>query len=203
VPAPVEAASPTPAESPAPLVVVASTPAASGSMVVIVAPKPAQPIDKGLPGPGLLAFVITSKYCDHLPLNRQEAIIGRLGVDIPRSTLCGWMAASADLLRPLYDAMLADILRSRVVQTDETRLPVLEKGSDKTKSGRLWAFVGDRDHPHIAYHYTETKARDGPASIVKDYKRSRASASSTTLNATPRRSLTNKSSMASRRTLCA
>jgi len=47
---------------------------------------------------------------------------------------------------------------------------VLEKGSDKTKSGRLWAFVGDRDHPHIAYHYTETKARDGPASIVKDYK---------------------------------
>ena len=49
-------------------------------MVVIVAPKPAQPIDKGLPGPGLLAFVITSKYCDHLPLNRQEAIIGRLGV---------------------------------------------------------------------------------------------------------------------------
>ena len=170
VPAPVEAASPTPAESPAPLVVVASTPAASGSMVVIVAPKPAQPIDKGLPGPGLLAFVITSKYCDHLPLNRQEAIIGRLGVDIPRSTLCGWMAASADLLRPLYDAMLADILRSRVVQTDETRLPVLEKGSDKTKSGRLWAFVGDRDHPHIAYHYTETKARDGPASILKDYK---------------------------------
>jgi transposase len=137
---------------------------------VVVAPKPAQPIDKGLPGPGLLAFVITSKYYDHLPLNRQEAIIARLGVDIHRSTLCGWMAASADLLRPLYKAMLADVLMSRVVQTDETRLPVLEKGNLKTKSGRLWAFVGDRDHPHTVYHYTATKARDGPAGILKNYK---------------------------------
>ncbi len=146
------------------------TPDMVGSTVVVVAPKPAQPIDKGLPGPGLLAFVITSKYCDHLPLHRQESIIARLGVEIPRSTLCGWMAASAELLRPLYDAMLGDVLRSRVVQTDETRLPVLEKGNDKTKSGRLWAFVGDRDHPHTIYHYTATKARDGPGGILQNYK---------------------------------
>jgi transposase len=169
MPAPAEASSPTPAE-PASPVAAASAPVTIGSTVVVVAPKPAQPIDKGLPGAGLLAFVITSKYFDHLPLNRQEAIIGRLGVDIHRSTLCGWMAASADLLRPLYDAMLADVLLSRVVQTDETRLPVLEKGNDKTKSGRLWAFVGDRDHPHITYHYTATKARDGPAGILEKYK---------------------------------
>jgi transposase len=167
----VEIPSPTSAEAAAsPTVAAASAPAAIESTVVIVAPKPAQPIDKGLPGPGLLAFVITSKYCDHLPLHRQEAIIARHGVDIPRSTLSGWMAASAELLRPLYDAMLADVLLSRVVQTDETRLPVLEKGNDKTKSGRLWAFVGDRDHPHTAYLYTATKARDGPAEILKDYK---------------------------------
>lgn len=143
---------------------------ASPTPVVVVAPKPAQPIDKGLPGPGLLSFVITSKYCDHLPLHRQEMIIARHGVDIPRSTLCGWMAASAELLRPLYDAMIADILLSQVVQTDETRLPVQEKGNPKTKSGRLWAFVGDRDHPHAAYLYTPTKARDGPAVVLKDYK---------------------------------
>jgi transposase len=169
VPTAIEAPAPTPAESAASLVA-ASTPVTLGSPVVVVAPKPAQPIDKGLPGPGLLAFVITSKYYDHLPLNRQEAIIARLGVDIHRSTLCGWMAASADLLRPLYQALLADVLLSRVVQTDETRLPVLEKGNLKTKSGRLWAFVGDRDHPHLAYHYTATKARDGPAGILKNYK---------------------------------
>jgi transposase len=150
--------------------VAACTPVAIGSPVVVVAAKPAQPIDKGLPGPGLLAFIITSKYFDHLPLHRQEAILARLGVDIPRSTLCGWMAASADLLRPLYEAMLSDTLLSRVVQTDETRLPVLDKNSDKTKAGRLWAFVGDREHPHTIYHYTATKARDGPAGILQDYK---------------------------------
>ena len=148
----------------------ACTPAAIGSPVVVVAAKPAQPIDKGLPGPGLLAFVITSKYSDHLPLYRQEAILARLGVGIPRSTLCGWMAASAELLGPLYDAMLSDTLLSRVVQTDETRLPVLDPDSDKTKAGRLWAFVGDRDHPHTIYHYTATKARDGPAGILKNYQ---------------------------------
>ena len=162
------------AETPAPAADESASPlapdASIGSTVVVVAPKPAQPIDKGLPGPGLLAFVITSKYCDHLPLHRQESIIARLGVEIPRSTLCGWMAACADLLRPLYDAMLADVLRSRVVQTDETRLPVLEKGNDKTKSGRLWAFVGDRDHPHTIYHYTATKARDGPAGVLENYQ---------------------------------
>jgi transposase len=79
----------------------APTPVAIGSPVVVVASKPAQPIDKGLPGPVLLSFVITSKYCDHLPLHRQEMIIARHGVDILRSTLCGWMAASAELLRPL------------------------------------------------------------------------------------------------------
>lgn len=163
-PTSVEAASSTSVEP------ISPPPAAVGSPVVIVASKPAQPIDKGLPGPGLLSFVITSKHCDHLPLHRQEAIIARYGVDIPRSTLCGWMAASADLLRPLYDAMIADILLSQVVQTDETRLPVQEKGNPKTKSGRLWAFVGDRDHPHTAYLYTPTKARAGPAVVLKNYE---------------------------------
>jgi hypothetical protein len=137
---------------------------------VVVAPKPAQPIDKGLPGPGLLAFVITSKYSDHLPLHRQEWILARHGGDIARSTLCGWMASSAELLRPLYDAMLADVLLSQVIQIDETRLPVQEKGNNKTKSGRLWTLVGDRDHAHNVYFYTTTKARDGPAEILKNYK---------------------------------
>jgi len=170
VPASIAAPSPTTAESPSSPVAAASTPVAIGSTVVVVAPKPAQPIDKGLPGPGLLAFVITSKYYDHLPLYRQQGIIGRFGVDISRSTLCDWMAASADILRPLYDAMLADVLLSWVVQIDETRLPVLQKGNIKTKSGRLWAVIGDRDHPHNVYHYTATKARDGPAGILKNYK---------------------------------
>ena len=137
---------------------------------IVVAAKPAQPIDKGLPGPGLLAHIITSKYADHLPLHRQESMLARQGVDLARSTLAGWMAAVADLLTPLYQLMLADVLKSCVVQTDETRVPVLDPGRKQTKPGRLWVFVGDRDHPHTVYDYTPTKARDGPARILKDYR---------------------------------
>jgi transposase len=136
----------------------------------VTAAKPAQPIDKGLPGPGLLAHVITSKYADHLPLHRQEAMLARQGVELSRSTLADWMAASADLLKPLYMLMLAEVLQSCVVQTDETRVPVLDPGRKQTKPGRLWVFVGDRDHPHTVYDYTATKARDGPAAILKDYR---------------------------------
>src|SRR6202007_200500 len=81
----------------------------------LTAAKPAQPLDKGLPGPGLLAHVITSKYADHLPLHRQEAMLARQGVELSRSTLCDWMAAVANLLTPLYALMLSRVLQSRVV----------------------------------------------------------------------------------------
>jgi hypothetical protein len=79
------------------------------------------------------------------------------------------MAAVANLLTPLYALMLSRVLKSRVVQTDETRVPVQEPGQDKTKSGRLWVYLGDRDHPFTVYDYTATKARDGPAAILKDF----------------------------------
>jgi hypothetical protein len=136
----------------------------------VVASKPAQPIDKGLPGPGLLAHVITSKYADHQPLYRQEAMLARNGVELSRSTLADWMAASAELLKPLYKLMLTEVLLSRVVGTDETRVPVLQPGLRQTKSGRLWVYVGDRNHPYLVYDYTPTKARAGPAEILKNYQ---------------------------------
>jgi transposase len=149
-----------------------ASPAASDAATsrIVTAAKPAQPIDKGLPGPGLPAHVITSKYSDHLPLHRREAMLARQGVELSRSTLADRMAASAQLLKPLYRLMLAEVLRSRVIQTDETRVPVLDAGREQTKSGRLWVFVGDRDHPHTVYDYTATKARDGPATILKEYR---------------------------------
>jgi transposase len=142
----------------------------SVSSHIVVAPKPAQPIDKGLPGPGLLAHVITAKYLDHQPLHRQESMLARNGVELSRSTLADWMAASADLLKPLYQLMLTEVLLSRVVGTDETRVPVLQPGLKQTKSGRLWIYVGDRNHPYLVYDYTPTKARVGPAEILKNYQ---------------------------------
>ncbi len=78
------------------------------------------PIAKGLPGPGLLAHLIVSKYADHLPLYRLERIYERQGVFLPRSTLCDWLAACADLLRPWYALMVRVVLQSRALHTDET-----------------------------------------------------------------------------------
>jgi transposase len=137
--------------------------------LIVTAPKPPQPIDKGVPGPGLLAHVVTCKYADHLPLHRQEAMLARQGVELSRSTLCDWMAAAADLLTPLHAWMAGEVLKSRVVQTDETRVPVQEPGQAKAKSGRLWVYVGDRDHPFTVYDYRPDKARDGPAAVLKDF----------------------------------
>jgi transposase len=85
---------------------------------VVIAQRLPEPIEKGLPGPGLLAHVAVSKYADHLPLYRQEGIFKRSGVELSRSTMCDWMAAAADLLAPIVKAMLARVLLSEVVQTD-------------------------------------------------------------------------------------
>jgi transposase len=87
---------------------------------VITADKPAQPIPKGLPGPGLVAHVITEKYADHIPLNRQERRLARQGVEITRSTLCDWMGAAAKTLEPLYDLMKTLILLCGTIHTDDS-----------------------------------------------------------------------------------
>src|SRR5690606_23875434 len=92
---------------------------------VVTAAKPPRPIDKGMPGPGLLSQVITSKYGDHnTPLYRQEDILARHGVTLSRATLCGWMARAAERLTPLYDLMVERVRASKVIWTDDTTVPV-------------------------------------------------------------------------------
>jgi transposase len=137
---------------------------------VAVASKPPQPIEKGLPGPGLLAQVITSKYADHLPLYRQGGIFARHGVELSRKTLCGWMAQSAWLLKPIWKAMRAVVIKSRVIQTDDTTVPVLDRRLDRACTARLWVYLGDREHPHVVYDYTADRSRDGPERFLGDYK---------------------------------
>lgn len=132
------------------------------------ADKPSQPIEKGLPGPGLLAYVITSKLGDHLPLYRLERIFARHQVDIARSTMCAWMLAAAELVRPLVDLMTERVRQSKVIHTDETRVPVQDK--DKCRSGRIWTYIGDRDHPYIVYDYTPDRTRAGPSNWLAKYK---------------------------------
>ena len=137
---------------------------------VVIGSLPVKPIAKGLPGPGLLAHVLTSKYNDHLPLNRLEGIFQRHGVELSRSTLCDWVAASATVLEPLVGVMKAELLTSRKIHTDDTTVPVLDKNRSSTKTGRLWVYAGDSDHEHIVFDYTPDRCRDGPLRFLGGYK---------------------------------
>lgn len=136
------------------------------------AARPDAPIDKGLPGPGLLAHVAVSKYADHLPLNRQEKIFRRHGVTLHRSTLCDWMRSVADLVRPLVDVLRTEILKSRLIQTDDTPVDVLDRdlGKKSTKTGRLWVYRGDAEHPFVVFDYTPNRNRAGPRTWLGDYQ---------------------------------
>ena len=137
-----------------------------------VADKPMSPIEKCLAAPGLLAHVIVSKYNDHLPLHRLEDILIRNGLEIPRSTQCDWMRQSADALIPLYDIMAADVLKSKVIHTDDTPVDVQNLGGEsrgKLKKGRFWVYVGDDDHPQTVFDFTPNRGRDGPVEFIGDW----------------------------------
>jgi transposase len=136
---------------------------------VVIAERLPEPIEKGLPGPGLLAHVAVSKYADHLPLYRQEGIFKRFGVGLPRSTMCDWMAAAAGLLEPLVKAMLRRVLSSRVVQTDDTPVPVQDHNGKGIKTGHLWAQIGDENNRFTVYDYTPDHSSAGPQRVFKGY----------------------------------
>jgi transposase len=137
---------------------------------LVTAPKPAGLFTKGLPGAGLVAHTIVCKYADHLPLHRQERIYQRAGVELSRKTLCDWMAGSAELLTPLYDMMVSLVLASRVIHTDDTHVPIQDDQRDTTRKGRLWIYLGDRDHAYNVFAYTPSRARDGPQTFLADFR---------------------------------
>ena len=137
---------------------------------IVLADMPSQPIEKGLPGPGLLANILVNKYCDHLPLYRQEQIYEREGIEIPRQTMCDWIAGCANLLRPIYDWMQKDLLASEVIHTDDTPVRVQDQNREGTRQGRFWVYVGDRNHPQVLYDYTPNRCREGPLEFLKTYQ---------------------------------
>jgi hypothetical protein len=114
--------------------------------------------------------VLTSKYCDHLPLYRQEFMLARHGVELSRKTLCGWVLKTADKLGPLVEAMKREALASAVVHTDDTPVRVQGDGKDGPFTGRFWVYVGDDAHPYTVYDYTPSRKRDGPAEFLGEYK---------------------------------
>lgn len=136
---------------------------------LVTAPKPLTPLPRCLAAPGLLAYVIVSKFGDHLPLYRLEHIFGRGGVTLRRSTLCDWLADSATVLRPLYEIMVQAVLQSWVIQTDDTPVPVQDPRLSKTRQGRVWVYWGDLIHPYAVYDYTPTHEQIGPQQFLANY----------------------------------
>jgi len=135
---------------------------------ITLADKPTQPIDKGMAGPGLLAFVVTSKFSDYLPLYRLENIFERNGLEIARSTQCIWCRDVAELLEPLYRRMKQRILASHLICTDDTIMPM--QAPDKTAKARMWVYIGDDANPYNLFDFTLGRGRDGPMSFLRGYQ---------------------------------
>lgn len=137
---------------------------------VVQAVLPARPIEKGRPGPGLLAHVVSAKYADHLPLYRLEQIFARHGVEITRRTLSEWNGAVADLLEPIVRAMHREqVCQSPWIQCDDTTLDVQDPSrAPEIRTGHLWAYrdeLGD-----VVYHFTWSRNRDGPLQMLADFR---------------------------------
>src|SRR3954465_4529491 len=133
------------------------------------APTASRPIAGGLAAPGPPGFLIASKFVEHMPLYRQQDELARADILISRSTLCGWLEQCAQLFKPLVELMHKEVLKSEVIQGDETPVPVLDRSRDSTRQGYIWTTIGDRAHPYTTFHYTDSRSRDGPAEFLKGY----------------------------------
>lgn len=140
-----------------------------GEMVTAAGPALLGPTERGLPGPGLLAHVLVSKFADHIPLYRQSRIYERAGMSIPRSTLCDWEGQAVGLLRPIVGAMTKDVLSAGIVRTDDTVVRLLEPGVKRGRSrqARLWGYMGNGQ---VVYQFTPTREQKWPLGFLKDFR---------------------------------
>lgn len=136
---------------------------------VHIAPMPPRPIDKGIAGAGMLAHLLTSKFADHIPLNRFRRILRRSGMELAESTLCDWVARMSDLLTPVYDGLRAKLLAGRLIQSDDTEVPYLLKSLKKqTATGYLWTYLCESSKL-VLYDFTASRARAGPSTFLKGF----------------------------------
>jgi transposase len=136
---------------------------------LVQAPVAPHIIDKGIPTAGLLAQVLVAKYADHLPLYRQEAIFGRAGFAIPRSTLAQWVGSAGVQLQPLVAAMRDDLLQHRVLHADETPVAMLDPGAGKTHRAYLWSYCtpGLQDERLVVFDFAESRAGRHPMEFLR------------------------------------
>lgn len=125
---------------------------------VKIAPMPLLLLPKSIATPELVAQTIISKYCDHIPLYRQETIWERMEIDIPRSSLCGWVLKVAELCEPLVKLLRKNIIAYDYAQADETTVQVLDEvGRDNRTKSYMWCYRGGGEKPSIVYEYHETR----------------------------------------------
>ena len=142
---------------------------------IVQAEAPSRPIAGGLAGPGLLAHVLVSKYCDHLPLYRQEEMYEREGVELDRATLADWVGGASGLLQPLVEALRRHVMSAQKVHADDTPVPVLAPGLGRTKLGRLWTYVrddrpaGDSTPPAVWFAYTPDRKGEHPQKHLQSF----------------------------------
>ena len=142
---------------------------------IFQAAAPSRPIARGVAGPALLANVLVSKYCDHIPLHRLARIHGRDGVSLDPSTYVGWVEQCHALLDPLVQALGRYTLASAKVHADDTPVPVLDPGRGRTKTGRLWVYVrddrpaGSSEPPAAWYRYSPDRKGEHPQNHLKDF----------------------------------
>src|SRR5262245_81468 len=132
-----------------------------------IAVLPPEALPKSKAAPGLVADVIVAKLVDHLPLYRQEKRYSRHGIELSRSTLCGWLAEAANVLTPLYVLLKARVLAAKVVHTDDTPIPVQDATREHCRTGRIWTYVSSEG---IVYDATEDRCRDGPLNFLKKFR---------------------------------
>ena len=143
---------------------------------IVQSPLPSRPIERGRPGPGLLAHVLVSKYADHLPLYRQSQIYAREGIDLDRSTMADWVGRSTALLEPLADAIGRIVRRGDALFADDTPVKMQAPGHKKTKTVRVWTYVRDErpwsgsSPPCAWYQFTIDRKGEHPVSHLAGYK---------------------------------
>lgn len=143
---------------------------------MVQAPMPSLPIVRGMPAPELLAQIIVSKFCDHLPLYRQEQIYARAGVTLTRALMAGWLGKIAELIDPLVEAVAKHVLSGDHIHVDDTPAPTLDPGRGRTKVGHQWIYLRDeRPHagaapPAALYRYTPDRKGEHPRRELAGYK---------------------------------
>jgi transposase len=142
---------------------------------VFQAPAPALPIERGRPGPGLLAHVAVSKYCDGIPLYRQSGILAREGVEVDRATMAEWIGHVAWWLRPLAELIGSTVMAQSVIWTDDTPIRTLAPGTGKTRLARFWCYAVDprsyqgSGHPAVLYRYSADRKGERPRGHLESF----------------------------------